>query len=215
MNSPRPIRQTAVKSTPVYVTLPSLPVGLLGRKGHCQECTSSCEISPILARIPAVVAMKWTLGNLPPDIARPASALAAQGPLLRLPPCPREHYRYQRSRKTVAAALVAVPRTLSESPTIRRKIARATPLTSSGLHRPDTRRSQHSVSIRKLAQSPRAATQPIEISKPFGSGTCMVIRAGGFSGKNSAKRRLSSGKLDTSAMSTVVLTTRLSWLPLP
>jgi hypothetical protein len=43
----------------------------------------------------------------------------------------------------------------------------------------------------------------------------MVIRAGGFSGKNSAKRRLSSGKLDTSAMSTVVLTTRLSWLPLP
>jgi hypothetical protein len=58
-----------------------------------------------------------------------------------------------------------------------------------------------------------AATQPIEISNPLGSGTCMVIRAGGSTGKNSAKRRLSSGKFDISETRTVVFTTRFSWLP--
>src|SRR5579859_8298375 len=58
------------------------------------------------------------------------------------------------------------------------------------------------------ASSSIAATQPIEINNPFGSGTCMVIRAGGLLGKNSVKRRLSSAKLDTSATRTVVFTTR-------
>ncbi len=74
--------------------------------------------------------------------------------------------------------------------------------------------------IRRRRKNPSAfrtqsttATPPIEMSNPFGSGTCMTIRAGGSSGKYSAKRRLSSGKLEISVTRTVVLRTSLSWLP--
>jgi hypothetical protein len=56
------------------------------------------------------------------------------------------------------------------------------------------------------------ATQPMEISSPLGSGTVITIRAGGLLGKNSLKRRLSSAKLETSATSTVVFTTKSSLL---
>ena len=38
----------------------------------------------------------------------------------------------------------------------------------------------------RLTQLSEIAVHPIEISKPRGSGTCIVIRAGGSLGKNSA-----------------------------
>ena len=64
-----------------------------------------------------------------------------------------------------------------------------------------------------LLQSASAATQPMENFSPSGSGALMVIRAGGWVGKNSAKNLLTSGKSASSGTMTVVFTTRSSEEP--
>jgi hypothetical protein len=49
----------------------------------------------------------------------------------------------------------------------------------------------------RLTQFSGTDTQPIEINNPFGSGTCITIRAGGSFGKNSAAHeRLVKGWMD-------------------
>ena len=48
---------------------------------------------------------------------------------------------------------------------------------------------------RTARRSRPSATQPIEISSPFGSGTCIVIRGGGSVGKASPKTSLTTPEL--------------------